>query len=82
LLQAGETLGLAPATAARELSTMERDLPKKADQLFDEITQTFESLIQDSPSPDAVRQVQGGELMLLRAIRKIVIHDMLARIQQ
>jgi serine/threonine-protein kinase HipA len=82
LLQAGETLGLAPATAARELNTMERDLPKKADQLFDEITQTFESLIQDSPSPDAVRQVQGGELMLLRAIRKIVIHDMLARIQK
>jgi len=82
LLQAGETLGLAPATAARELSTMERDLPKKADLLFDEITQTFESLIQESPSPDAVRQVQGGELMLLRAVRKIVMHDMLARIQK
>jgi len=82
LLQAGETLGLAPASAARELSTMERDLPKKADKLFDEITQTSETLIQDSPSPDAVRQVQGGELMLLRAIRKIVIHDMLERIQQ
>jgi serine/threonine-protein kinase HipA len=82
LLKAGETLGLGPATAARELETMERDLPKQADKLFDEITQTFESIIQDSPSPDAVRQVQGGELMLLRAIRKIVIHDMLERIQQ
>lgn len=82
LLTAGETLGLGAATAVRELETMERDLPKKADALFDEITQTFESVIQESPSPDAVRQVQGGELMLLRAIRKIVMHDMLERIQQ
>lgn len=66
----------------RELETMERDLPKQADRLFDEITQTFESVIQESPSPEAVRQVQGGELMLLRAIRKIVMHDMLERIQK
>jgi serine/threonine-protein kinase HipA len=82
LLTAGETLGLGLATAVRELETMERDLPKQADRLFDEITQTFEAIIQESPSPAAVRQVQGGELMLLRAIRKIVIHDMLERIQK
>ncbi|MDR3371500.1 hypothetical protein [Rhodoferax sp.] len=66
----------------RELEAMARDLPKKADALFDEITQAFESIIQATPLPDAVRQVQGGELMLLRAIRKIVMHDMLERVQK
>jgi len=82
LLKAGETLGLKRSTAERELDAMARDLPKQADILFGNITQSFETFIQDSPSPDAVRQVQGGELMLLRAIQRIVVHDMLERIQQ
>jgi hypothetical protein len=56
-------------------------LPVAADALMDGITQGFEALI-ESPAPTAVRAVQGGELILLRAIRKIVIHDMLERVKK
>ena len=58
-------------TVARELESREKKLPVAAD-----------ALIGQSPAPSAVRAVQGGELMLLRAIRKIVIHDMLERVRK
>nr|WP_319565543.1 hypothetical protein [uncultured Rhodoferax sp.] len=51
-------------------------------ELADESTLGFEAHIGQSPASSAVRAVQGGELMLLRAIRKIVIHDMLERIKK
>jgi serine/threonine-protein kinase HipA len=76
-------VGLAQAdTVARELESREKKLPVAADALMDDITHGFEALIGQSPDPAAVRAVQGGELMLLRAIRKIVIHDMLERVKK
>jgi hypothetical protein len=69
-------------TVLRELEAMEKKLPAAADVLIDNITQKFEGLIQESPDPEAVRALQGGEVMLLRAIRKIIIRDMLTQIKK
>ncbi|MDO8771282.1 MAG: HipA domain-containing protein [Burkholderiaceae bacterium] len=82
LLKAGASLGLNTGTALRELEAMEKKLPASADALIEDITQKFEGLIQASPDPQAVRALQGGEMMLLRAIRKIIIWDMLERIKK
>lgn len=53
-----------------------------ADALIENITQKFEGRIQESPAPEAVRALQGGEVMLLRSIRKIILRDMLERINK
>lgn len=82
LLKAGASLGLNTGTALRELEAMEKRLPVVADGLIEDITQKFEGLIQESPDPEAVRALQGGEVMLLRSIRKIIIRDMLERIKK
>ncbi len=82
LVAAGRTLGLKTDTVVRELETMEKKLPAAADALIEDIHQKFEGLVQQSPDPAAVRALQGGEMRLLRAIRSIIIHDMLARIQK
>lgn len=82
LLKAGETLGLKADTVLRELEAMEKKLPVAADALLEDIALKFEGLIQQSPAPDSVRHLQGGEMLLLRAIRRIVIHDMLERIKK
>lgn len=82
LLKAGVNLGLKSDTVVRELEAMERKLPAEADALIENVTQKFEGLIQESPDPQAVRALQGGEMMLLRAIRKIIIRDMLERIKK
>lgn len=81
LLKAGEALGLSPATVARELETLEKKLPSAADKLIDDITQQYDRIIQESPVPAAVKALQGGEMLLLRAIRKIVIRDMLEQVK-
>ena len=81
LLKAGEALGLAPKTALRELEVLEKKLPLAVDKLIADITQQYDKLIQDSSAPAAVKQLQGGEMMLLRAIQKIVIRDMLEQIR-
>lgn len=82
LLDAGAALGLKADTVLRELAAMEKKLPVAADALFEDITQKFEGLIAESPDPAAVRALQGGEVRLLRAIRSIVIRDMLERIKK
>lgn len=82
LLKAGASLGLNTGTTLRELQAMEKKLPAEADALIESIAQKFEGLIQESPDPEAVRALQGGEMMLLRAIRKIIIRDMLERIKK
>ncbi len=82
LLKAGASLGLSAGTVLRELETMESKLPAAADMLIESITQKFERLIQESPDPATVRALQGGEVMLLRAIRKIIIRDMLELIKK
>ena len=82
LLQAGETLGLKADTVERELDAMEKKLPIAADALIADIALKFEKLIQESPAPASVKALQGGEMMLLRAIRSIVIRDMLERVKK
>lgn len=82
LLDAGTALGLKSDTVLRELAAMEKRLPVAADALLEDITKKFEGLINANPDPDAVRALQAGEVRLLRAIRSIVIRDMLARIKQ
>jgi serine/threonine-protein kinase HipA len=82
LIKAGETLGLKADSAVRELVTMENKLPVAADALIVDIALKFEKLIQESPAPASVNALQGGEMMLLRAIRSIVIRDMLERIKE
>jgi hypothetical protein len=69
-------------TALRELEAMEKKLLAAADVLIENIMQKFEGLIQESPDPEAVRALQGGEVMLLRSIRKIILRDMLERIKK
>jgi serine/threonine-protein kinase HipA len=81
LIEAGKTLGLKSDTVHRELAAMEKRLPLAADALLENIMEKFEGLIHASPNPDAVRAVQGGEVRLLRAIRNIVIRDMLEQIR-
>ena len=81
LLEAGAALGLASETVNRELAAMEKKLPSAADALLANTIEKFEGLINASPDPDQVRAVQGGEIRLLRAIRSIVIRDMLERIR-
>lgn len=82
LFEAGTALGLKSDTAQRELAVMEKRLPAAADTLLEDITKKFERLITTSPDPDAVRALQGGEVRMLRAIRSIIIRDMLERIKQ
>jgi len=82
LLMAGASLGLNTGTALRELEAMEKKLLAAADVLIENIMQKFEGLIQESPDPEAVRALQGGEVMLLRSIRKIILRDMLERIKK
>lgn len=81
LIEAGTVLGLKSDTVHRELAAMEKRLPLAADALLENIMEKFEGLIHASPNPDAVRAVQGGEVRLLRAIRNIVIRDMLEQIR-
>jgi serine/threonine-protein kinase HipA len=82
LLEAGAALGLSMATATRVLEVLEKRLAEAADALIEDITQKFDELANESADPAAVRALQGGEMRLLRAICKIVIHDMLARIKR
>ena len=81
LLDAGKALGLKGDTVLRELAVMEKRLPVAADALLEDLIKKFEGLILASPDPVAVRALQGGEVRLLRAIRSIVIRDMLERIK-
>lgn len=76
LLDAAAGLGLAGATAARELDRMLKGAPVQADGLIAEIEADAAKALQASPDPEAARAYLGGELRLLRAIRHGVLEDM------
>lgn len=81
MLQAGAALGLAAATARRELDKMLQTLPARADQLLAEIEASYPAYVAASPDPKQAAQYQAGELRLLRAIRHVILQETLQRLQ-
>ncbi len=78
LVATGIELGLGKGTAARETTRMIARLPEAADGLIQQMTEEYESM------PILARVTPGtraAELHLLRAIRHVVIADMLARMR-
>jgi serine/threonine-protein kinase HipA len=76
VLEAGRILGLAEATAERELVRMLKAVPAEADKLIAEIGGRAAHEAATCPEPDAAAQHIAGELRLLAAIRHIVLADM------
>ena len=84
LLKAGEALGLGESTASRLLQGMLLRIEDEADALLQAIGEENQALHQrfkefGSGAPKAA--VAGGEMQLLRAIRHVVIQDMVARVR-
>lgn len=75
LLDAGRMLGLKEATARRELDRMVLGIAPEADKLIAAI------IAENAQLPDAVRPVLGGEIRVLRAIRHIIIHEMVMKLK-
>ncbi len=78
LVATGIELGLGKGTAVRETTRMIARLPEAADGLIQQMTEEYESM------PILARVTPGtraAELHLLRAIRHVVIADMLARMR-
>ncbi|WP_454688596.1 HipA domain-containing protein [Achromobacter aloeverae] len=82
LLRAAHELGLATATAQRELDKMISDIPVQADRLLKEIEIEYPALLAASPDPDQAALHQAGELRLLRAIRHVILPDTLQTARQ
>ena len=80
VLAAGRMLGLAEGTAKRELDRLLKAIPPEADKCIAEIETEFERDIATSPDPDATRAPIAAERHVLRAIRHIVLTDMLKQI--
>lgn len=76
ILAAGDSLGLAKKTAARELDRMLKAVPVEADKLIAEIGVRVENDIAICPEPELARMHIAGELRMLRAVRHIVLADM------
>jgi len=78
LIATGEKLGLAAKTAAREVARMMHGLGPAADRLIAQMEAEYAAGGAMGEAEDATR---GAEMRLLRAIRHVVIQDMLARVQ-
>lgn len=76
ILAAAKVLGLAAATAIRELDRMLKAVPAEADKLIAEIETNAVTDIAACPDPEAARKHIAGELRMLRAARHIVLADM------
>jgi serine/threonine-protein kinase HipA len=74
--EAGQLLGLNAATATRELDRLVKAVPAAADRLLMEVEANVDRDVAASPEPEVTRGVIAGELRLLRAVRHIVIADM------
>ena len=74
LVDAGALLGLSADMAQREIGALAARIGPELDALIAMIAQENQSL------PDNTRNVQGGELRLLRAIRHVIVADMLKRV--
>lgn len=76
--QAGATLGLTRATAHRHIDEVLARIPAQADALLLEIAADNDAMKTARPELTATL---GGEMHLLRAIRHIVIHEMVERLR-
>ena len=65
-------------TAEREPDRLIKVLPVAADKLIEDIIANQQAALAASPDPAASRHYVEGEQRLLRAIRHIVIADMVA----
>lgn len=74
VLKAGEMLGLTLRICERELDRMTESLPPALTDLIEEIEK------QNTAYPELVRVFLGGELRVVRAIKHIVVADMLAQV--
>jgi serine/threonine-protein kinase HipA len=79
-LAAGRALGLAAATAQRQLDRLIKAIPTEAVKLVDKIHLELERDIAASPDPAATRNHVGGERRMLDAARYIVVNDMAKRL--
>ncbi|KVO09580.1 HipA domain-containing protein [Burkholderia ubonensis] len=78
LEQAGAALGLTRATALRHVDALLQHIPAEADALLREVARDNDAMIAARPELTATL---GGEVHLLRAIRHIVIHEMVGRLR-
>lgn len=76
LVEAGEALGLTRVTAVRQIDELLRHIPTQADELMNEIVIENKAIVAERPTLGATL---AGEVHLLRAIRHIVIQEMLPR---
>lgn len=76
LLDAGKSLGLADATAKRELDRLVREVPAQADKLIADIENHLDEEVAASPDPASARTYAPGEMLMLRSVRHVVIGDM------
>lgn len=79
-LSAGRALGLAAATAQRQLDRLIKAVPMEAAKLADTIHAELGHDIAASPDPTATRNHVGGEMRMLDAVRHIVVNDMAKRL--
>ena len=77
LLAAGDTLGVSAQTA--QLDAMIRNLPRQANRLLAAIEAVFDDELAKSPRPEQAKLHRAGEMRLLRAIVRIVVPEMAAR---
>ncbi|MBU9360445.1 HipA domain-containing protein [Burkholderia multivorans] len=78
LERAGAALGLTRATAQRHLDTLVAQIPAHADALLAEVARDNDAMRDARPELTATL---GGEMHLLRAIRHIVIQEMVERLR-
>jgi len=74
VLLAGETLGVPRRICIRELERLIRGLPDAFEKLESAIN------VENAGYPDPVRSFLGSEMRLIRAIRHLVLPDMLRRV--
>jgi serine/threonine-protein kinase HipA len=75
VLDAGRMLGLNQATARRELDRMVPGIVPEADKLIAAIA------AENAQLPESVRPALGGEMRVLRAIRHIIIEEMVKKLK-
>ncbi|MGU7776081.1 HipA domain-containing protein [Burkholderia sp. MR1-5-21] len=78
LAAAGVALGLARATALRHVDALLQRIPAEADTLLRDVARENDAMMASRPELTATL---GGEMRLLRAIRHIVIHEMVAHLR-
>jgi serine/threonine-protein kinase HipA len=74
LVDAGVTLGLSPSISQREIAFMASRIGPELDAIIASVE------LENTLLPESSRQYQGGELRLLRAIRYVIVAQMLKKI--